>query len=323
MHGPRGRAHSRAGHVSEPVAEGIHDSGRPVGVLERHDADLGEPVDFNGLADAVPVGVHPGAKRVEKRVGGIDLAIPVPPELPLVELGESSVSDFRAIAGKETGRVSEELRAIVDDAVAITVQAKEGVVVAGPRPGDAVETSVGVDVEVDREVWAGKMKTVPLQVEEDRAVLVGDVGLGSLYRRNALGRGEQEDMKIVSVRMRSQARLVTTVELTFHVSSAAIGVAVVKYDGSMESQDRAFVDDIVPEDDGLVDSPASAIVENAPCKGAHDRLPKDDARAQSQLRVDEVATLGLEAPGAGEEQQASQGSPAKGNRSPSHRQPLS
>src|SRR5215203_1093619 len=279
MHGPRGRAHSRAGHVSEPVAEGIHDSGRPVGVLERHDADLGEPVDFNGLADAVPVGVHPGAKRVEKRVGGID--------------------------------------------VAITVQAKEGVVVAGPRPGDAVETSVGVDVEVDREVWAGKMKTVPLQVEEDRAVLVGDVGLGSLYRRNALGRGEQEDMKIVSVRMRSQARLVTTVELTFHVSSAAIGVAVVKYDGSMESQDRAFVDDIVPEDDGLVDSPASAIVENAPCKGAHDRLPKDDARAQSQLRVDEVATLGLEAPGAGEEQQASQGSPAKGNRSPSHRQPLS
>src|SRR5215216_4442293 len=89
-------------------------------VVQVHSLDtcLEERLQLLMLGDPVVVQVSPYAQGAEGRIGGIDAAISVAACLPGVEFGESHVTVGSSGAVGETGRVTEQLAAIVNRVIA-------------------------------------------------------------------------------------------------------------------------------------------------------------------------------------------------------------
>jgi len=83
--------------------------------------------------------------------------------------GDESV---RRGATREQRRAdTEELRAIVDDAIAIAVERQEGLVAARTHPLHMVREPVGVDVERHAPTGGTELDPVPASVDDDRTAL--------------------------------------------------------------------------------------------------------------------------------------------------------
>jgi hypothetical protein len=71
---------------------------------------------------------------------------------------------------------AEELRAVIDQTVAVAVECQERFVTARPHPLHQVRESVGVDVERDAAAGGAELDAVSASVDHDRAALSPDVG---------------------------------------------------------------------------------------------------------------------------------------------------
>jgi len=90
-------------------------------------------VKFFRFGYPVVVGILPKTQFGEDGITGVDDPIAIPSVFPLVELGKGEKT-IRMARGGLVRLVSKQLAAIVDIAVAVSVQAKERVVGTRSRP---------------------------------------------------------------------------------------------------------------------------------------------------------------------------------------------
>jgi hypothetical protein len=143
---------------------------------ERREPERVGPSHLGARCDAIRVGVQPhrelGPDCVRTRD---DAVIVAAQQRPIVlRQGDEPVGSGAALQQRRPD--TEELRAVVDQTVAIAVERQERLVAARPHPLHVVGEPVGIDVE--RHACAGRTKldAVAARVDYDRAALSPDVG---------------------------------------------------------------------------------------------------------------------------------------------------
>jgi hypothetical protein len=105
------------------------------------------------------------------RVRARDHTVVIAAEQWLIVLRESDET-VRCRTPREQRRAdAEELRAIVDDPVAVAIEREEGLVAARAHPLHVVREAVGVDVERHAPTGGTELDAVPASVDDDRTAL--------------------------------------------------------------------------------------------------------------------------------------------------------
>jgi hypothetical protein len=105
------------------------------------------------------------------RVRARDRTVVIAAEQWLIVLRERDET-VRCRTPREQRRAdTEELRAVVDDPVAVAVEREEGLVATRPHPLHMVREAVGVDVERHAPTGGTELDAVPASVDDDRAAL--------------------------------------------------------------------------------------------------------------------------------------------------------
>jgi hypothetical protein len=86
-------------------------------------------------------------------------------------LGERDESVRRGAPREQWRADTEQLRAVVDDSVAVAIERQERFVPARPHPLHVVRESVGVDVERHAPTGGTELDPVPASVDDDRTAL--------------------------------------------------------------------------------------------------------------------------------------------------------
>src|SRR4051794_25860373 len=164
------------GSAEEPefVAVAVGTAAPLVAQIDPLDARLGERLQFLRVRDPVVAPVDPQQQGTERRIRGVQVAVPVAIENPGVEPGQCLIAVQGPSSVGEAGCGAEELAAIVDRAVPVAVQRQETVTPVCPR--HEIRPTVSVDVEPYRIVETRQMDAVILKIHEDgRRVVLADV----------------------------------------------------------------------------------------------------------------------------------------------------
>lgn len=163
------------GHRPRPVRQRV---AGPVDVAtylrndpERRESERLRPSHLLARGDAIGVGVQPERQLRPDGVGARDHAVIVAAEQRQIVLGEADEAVRRIAALQQRRPDSEELGAIVDQAVAVAVERQEGFVAARTHPLHGFAKAVGVDVERYAAACRPELDAVATRVDDDRAAL--------------------------------------------------------------------------------------------------------------------------------------------------------
>ena len=92
-----------------------------------------------------------------------------------IVLRESDEPIRRGAALEQRRTHAEQLRAVIDQAIAVAVERQERFVAARTHPLHVVTEAVGVDVERHTPAGGTELDAVPASVDDDRAALCPDV----------------------------------------------------------------------------------------------------------------------------------------------------
>ena len=149
--------------VAHELGVGVFDGRCGGGQLDADHATVDQGLEFGGLADAVLVQITPDAHGGELGVGGAEEAVVV-----AVEVAQSGEAVGGLLPAGQHGFVAEQLGAVVDDAVGVTVKHDEAVVSARPGGGCLEAVAVGIELDGSCIVEPGDFKAVAVEVEDQR-----------------------------------------------------------------------------------------------------------------------------------------------------------
>jgi hypothetical protein len=143
---------------------------------ERRQSERVGPTHFGTCRDAVRVGVQPHRELGPDRIRARDDAVIVAAQQRPIVLrqGDEPVGSGAALQQRRAD--AEELRAVVDQTVAIAVERQERFVAPRPYPLHVVGKPVGVDVEGHTAARGTEVDAVAARVDDDRAALPPDMG---------------------------------------------------------------------------------------------------------------------------------------------------
>lgn len=143
-------------------------------VVEVYGRDLKrrKGVQFSSLRETVVVCVLPEAEAGEDSITAVDHAVAVAALRLRVILREGKKAVWVGRRGLR-GIVAEEFCAVVNRAVAVSVQHKESVVGVGARPGDTVDDAVVIEVESHAVRIICEVEAVARYVNEDGRAATG------------------------------------------------------------------------------------------------------------------------------------------------------
>jgi hypothetical protein len=163
-----------------PVRQGV--AGRiDVTTNLRNRAERGEPEGvgpshFGARCDAVRVRIEPHRQLRPDRVGARDHAVIITAQQRLIVLRQADEAIGRGTAFQQRRADAEELRAIVDQTVAVTVERQKRLVTAPLDPLHVLGEPIPVDVEGHAAACGTHFDAIATRVDDDRAALSPDLG---------------------------------------------------------------------------------------------------------------------------------------------------
>ena len=136
-----------------------------IGEVERLDLCLIEGEQLAFLADAILVEVAPDAQLGEGAIGRIHLAVAV-----VIKIGQGLIAVGGALAVFQRGVVAEQLAAVIDGAVAITVINEETVVLAYPAGSSADTILVVIKEGAFVTITGNCFNTIAIKIESKRVI---------------------------------------------------------------------------------------------------------------------------------------------------------